>query len=185
MAIAGMKWLGTKLGVDITGSEEKPRGDGWVDRLGQTFFEANPEDAKEDDNIPTNDTEYVYNKENERWEPHPNASAAIWADFEDKLRNPTKPSGEPLNQGAVAPPPPPPPRGACSPTFSSPTNNYVDCFSGAGTPANQQAPPPAGAFPAQPPTPVHESAPQVTLKATQVRVVLRCVVCLLFLLDLL
>ena len=169
MAIAGMKWLGSKLGVDITGNERDEGGmaeptqggggGGWVDQIGKTLFETGTTEDK-DDGIPENEVEFVYSQANGRWEPHANAPKHVWDEFNERLKNPKDSYGKPLIQEVAAPPPlpPPPPQGKPSPPAGAGRSQYVDCFS---TPSSSAASPVAQHSP-------HAEASNVTLQAVQV-----------------
>ena len=166
MAIAGLGWLGKRIGVDLLGnSEDAPppttnNGNaGWMDQLGKACFNV----KKETDEIPKDKWSYVYNEERGIWEPDANAPQHVKDEHEEKVRNPTDTHGKSLKPVEVEPPPPPPTVGFQQQNYAQTTGNYVDCFGGSQTAAPQPPaalpPPPFGsAAPLQ--QPIAESAPQ-------------------------
>lgn len=159
MAVAALGWLGSKLGVDITGREKKPDEGGIASDLGGAIFggdastNSNGGAAEElDENgLPKSRDWYHYNEELKRFEPTPNAPEWVKAEHAEKVRAmEAEARGE--NKVTVAPPPPPPPGGfAAAPMRSPNAPQYADAgfFSGGaqGTPTQALPASPATASP--------------------------------------
>eukprot|EP01064_Diplonema_japonicum_P020636 TRINITY_DN3022_c5_g1_i1.p1 TRINITY_DN3022_c5_g1~~TRINITY_DN3022_c5_g1_i1.p1 ORF type:complete len:376 (+),score=78.37 TRINITY_DN3022_c5_g1_i1:45-1130(+) len=172
MAISGINWLGSKLGVDITGASSErdnstSAGGGFFDRMGAALFHT----EKEKEEIPEDAWGYVYNESSKVWEPDQNAPEWAHREHRERLENPVDVHGKPLKKAEVAPPPPPP---APTTFLSSPqaTGKYVDCFSGGNAQSQAAVPPPRVGAPSLNPhagsNGFSESTPQdlVMLKAS-------------------